>query len=80
MEGYRRNALSSEPPFITLRMNTERPVTLSENGGVGVLAGNNLELIRNAFYLALEKPRNPVRPELWDGPCGGEVPEGDSGV
>ena len=33
-------------PFITLRMNTERPVTLSENGGVGVLAGNNLELIK----------------------------------
>jgi UDP-N-acetylglucosamine 2-epimerase (non-hydrolysing) len=54
-------------PFITLRKNTERPVTLSENGGVGVLAGNNSDLIRNEFNLAMEKPRNPVRPELWDG-------------
>jgi UDP-N-acetylglucosamine 2-epimerase (non-hydrolysing) len=54
-------------PFITLRMNTERPITLTENGGVGVLAGNDLARIREEFYLALNKPRNPVRPELWDG-------------
>jgi UDP-N-acetylglucosamine 2-epimerase (non-hydrolysing) len=54
-------------PFITLRMNTERPITLTENGGVGVLAGNDLKLIKEEFYSALNKPRNPVRPELWDG-------------
>jgi len=54
-------------PFITLRLNTERPVTLSENGGVGVLAGNNQEMIRKEFYSALKKTRTPVRPELWDG-------------
>jgi UDP-N-acetylglucosamine 2-epimerase (non-hydrolysing) len=54
-------------PFITLRINTERPITLEENGGVGVLAGNDLSCIRDEFYSALNKPRNPVRPELWDG-------------
>ncbi len=62
-------------PFITLRMNTERPVTLSENGGTGVLAGNNLTKIREEFYSALNKPRNPVRPDLWDGKAAGRCLE-----
>jgi UDP-N-acetylglucosamine 2-epimerase (non-hydrolysing) len=54
-------------PFITLRRNTERPVTLVENGGIGVLAGNNISKIKDEFYSALNKPRNPIKPELWDG-------------
>jgi UDP-N-acetylglucosamine 2-epimerase (non-hydrolysing) len=54
-------------PCLTLRWNTERPVTLRENGGASVLVGNNIERIRKEYYAALEKPRNPVRPELWDG-------------
>ena len=29
-------------PCLTLRWNTERPVTLREHGGVSVLVGNNL--------------------------------------
>ena len=33
-------------PCLTLRWNTERPVTLRENGGVSVLVGNNIERIR----------------------------------
>jgi len=54
-------------PCLTLRWNTERPVTLREHGGTSVLVGNNIERMRKEYYIALEKPRKPVRPELWDG-------------
>jgi UDP-N-acetylglucosamine 2-epimerase (non-hydrolysing) len=54
-------------PCLTLRWNTERPVTLREHGGASVLVGNNIDRIRKEYYAALEKPRKPVRPELWDG-------------
>ncbi|HOF20594.1 MAG TPA: UDP-N-acetylglucosamine 2-epimerase (non-hydrolyzing) [Bacteroidales bacterium] len=54
-------------PCITLRYNTERPVTLREHGGLSVLTGNNLERIREEFLNALDIKRKPVRPELWDG-------------
>ncbi len=54
-------------PCLTLRWNTERPVTLTENGGVSVLVGNSIEHIRKEFFEAIKKSRVPVRPELWDG-------------
>ncbi|MBN2697214.1 MAG: UDP-N-acetylglucosamine 2-epimerase (non-hydrolyzing) [Bacteroidales bacterium] len=54
-------------PCLTLRWNTERPVTLWEHGGASVLVGNNVERIRKEFRAALKRPRHPVRPELWDG-------------
>ena len=54
-------------PCITLRWNTERPVTLREHGGASVLVGNDVDKIRNAFRDALEQQRKPVRPDLWDG-------------
>ncbi len=54
-------------PCLTLRWNTERPVTLREHGGASVLVGNNIERIRSEYHTALEKPRMPFIPELWDG-------------
>ena len=54
-------------PCLTLRWNTERPVTLLENGGASVLVGNNIDRIRREYNLAINKPRKPFRPELWDG-------------
>lgn len=54
-------------PCITLRWNTERPVTLREHGGASVLVGNNIDRIRDEFNAALKLDRKPVRPELWDG-------------
>ncbi len=54
-------------PFLTLRWNTERPVTLIENGGAGYLVGNNIEDINREFEQLLLENRNPVKPELWDG-------------
>lgn len=58
-------------PCLTLRWNTERPVTLKEHGGVSVLVGNNIERIKTEFLLAREQARKPVRPELWDGQTAG---------
>jgi UDP-N-acetylglucosamine 2-epimerase (non-hydrolysing) len=54
-------------PCLTLRWNTERPVTLVEHGGASVLVGNNIARIRHEYKIAVDKPRNPMRPELWDG-------------
>lgn len=54
-------------PCLTLRWNTERPVTLREHGGASVLVGNNVERLREEFRVALAGKRCPQRPELWDG-------------
>jgi UDP-N-acetylglucosamine 2-epimerase (non-hydrolysing) len=54
-------------PCLTLRQNTERPITLKEHGGTCTLVGNNIERIRSEYLTALHHPRNPFRPELWDG-------------
>ncbi|MCG8697389.1 MAG: UDP-N-acetylglucosamine 2-epimerase (non-hydrolyzing) [Bacteroidales bacterium] len=54
-------------PCLTLRWNTERPVTLIEHGGASVLVGNNIGRIRTEFFETLSKNRKPVKPELWDG-------------
>lgn len=54
-------------PCLTLRWNTERPVTLREHGGASVLVGNNVERIRKEYLETLSLERTPSRPELWDG-------------
>ena len=54
-------------PCLTLRWNTERPITLYEHGGASVLVGNNVERVQEEYRKALKKKRRPVRPELWDG-------------
>lgn len=54
-------------PCLTLRWNTERPVTLTEHGGASVLVGNSVDQLREAYRTALKSDRNPQRPELWDG-------------
>jgi len=54
-------------PCLTLRWNTERPVTLREHGGASVLVGNDVERIRTEYRKTLASQRKPMRPELWDG-------------
>ena len=54
-------------PCLTLRWNTERPVTLREHGGASVLVGNNVNRIRQEFQNTLATDSLPARPELWDG-------------
>jgi len=53
-------------PCLTLRENTERPVTISM--GTNVLIGRNWDLLREAFSRSLSAPRkNGPLPPLWDG-------------
>lgn len=55
-------------PCLTLRENTERPVTLTD--GTNQLVGVNPDAIRNAAACLLELkslPRSARRPALWDG-------------
>jgi UDP-N-acetylglucosamine 2-epimerase (non-hydrolysing) len=54
-------------PCLTLRANTERPVTLAENGGTNHLVGTDPDKVRAAFRQVLGEPREPSRPPLWDG-------------
>jgi UDP-N-acetylglucosamine 2-epimerase (non-hydrolysing) len=55
-------------PCLIMRKNTERPVTLRENGGVGVLVGNDIDLLRSEFQSVMKNiTRKFFRPELWDG-------------
>ncbi|MHC4223083.1 MAG: non-hydrolyzing UDP-N-acetylglucosamine 2-epimerase [Planctomycetota bacterium] len=51
-------------PCVTLRENTERPVTLTE--GTAVLAGSDPEKIRACAREALDGRRGGI-PDLWDG-------------
>lgn len=65
--GLQEECTITGTPCLTLRWNTERPITLRENGGASVLVGNNIDRIRNEFITTLSKERKPNRPELWDG-------------
>jgi UDP-N-acetylglucosamine 2-epimerase (non-hydrolysing) len=53
-------------PCLTLRRNTERPVTVSL--GTNRLVGNDAEVIRREAFAVLDQPSPRGRvPELWDG-------------
>ena len=53
-------------PCLTLRHNTERPVTVSE--GTNRIVGNDPDVIRREAFAALANPPQRGRvPELWDG-------------
>lgn len=54
-------------PCLTMRWNTERPITLMENGGASILVGNAIEKIRDAYHSQINAFRHAMRPELWDG-------------
>lgn len=54
-------------PCMTMRWNTERPITLQENGGASILVGNNVKKLRAAFRKEMKSDRAPSRPEKWDG-------------
>ena len=54
-------------PCMTLRWNTERPVTLQEHGGASILVGNDVGKLYEAWDTIKRSERTPSRPELWDG-------------
>jgi len=65
--GIQEEALILGTPCLTLRWNTERPITLVEHGGTNRLVGNNPEKIWSNFLQTLNEVRHPVMPNLWDG-------------
>lgn len=52
-------------PCVTLRDNTERPITLEQ--GTNVLAGRDPTRIVATVNRVLDGPPAPRRPALWDG-------------
>ncbi|MHB1937272.1 MAG: non-hydrolyzing UDP-N-acetylglucosamine 2-epimerase [Acidobacteriaceae bacterium] len=61
-------------PCLTLRENTERPITVTQ--GTNVLIGRNWELLRSHFYDALNGSRKlECRPPLWDGKASERIAE-----
>lgn len=58
-------------PCLTLRDNTERPITVSM--GTNRLVGNDPELVATSAAEALESPPVGQVPPLWDGAAGGRI-------
>jgi UDP-N-acetylglucosamine 2-epimerase (non-hydrolysing) len=58
-------------PCLTLRENTERPITLTE--GTNQLVGRDPERIVRAALSVLETPPLPRAPALWDGRAGQRI-------
>jgi len=54
-------------PCVVLRWETERPITLTRNGGTCHLAGNNRDKMGKVIDMMLEEEMSPFIPELWDG-------------
>lgn len=54
-------------PCLTLRWNTERPITLRKYNGASLLVGNDITSIEQGYHEALSGNFVPTRPELWDG-------------
>lgn len=54
-------------PCLTMRWNTERPITLIENGGASILVGNAVAKMRDAYRSQIDVEHHTMRPELWDG-------------
>ncbi|BAU81606.1 UDP-N-acetylglucosamine 2-epimerase [Streptomyces laurentii] len=58
-------------PCVTLRDNTERPITVEE--GTNVLAGRDPDRVTATALRVLADPPPPRRPELWDGRAGERI-------
>ena len=52
-------------PCLTLRLNTERPVTITH--GTNQLVGIETAAILDGYRKALAQPASSTRPPLWDG-------------
>lgn len=60
-------------PCVTLRDNTERPITVEQ--GTNVLAGRDPARIVATVNQVLDAPPAPRRPELWDGHASDRIAE-----
>lgn len=71
--GIQEEATVLGVPCLTLRENTERPITISE--GTNTLVGNNPAAIVKAFNSALTKDFSEKRPKYWDGSAAQRIAE-----
>ncbi|MGW2522461.1 non-hydrolyzing UDP-N-acetylglucosamine 2-epimerase [Streptomyces sp. NPDC001617] len=60
-------------PCVTLRDNTERPITVEQ--GTNVLAGRDPARIVSTVNAVLDAPPAPRRPDLWDGLASDRIAE-----
>lgn len=60
-------------PCVTLRRETERPVTLTE--GTNRLFNGKLDQLPEVLLAALNEERRPTRPPLWDGKAAQRIAE-----
>lgn len=58
---------------MTLRENTERPITVEQ--GTNVLAGTDPERVVATVHRVLDDPPAPRCPELWDGRASERIAE-----
>jgi UDP-N-acetylglucosamine 2-epimerase (non-hydrolysing) len=58
-------------PCLTLRENTERPITVTH--GTNRVVGTETEAILSGFADALAREHDPRRPPLWDGQTAGRI-------
>lgn len=52
-------------PCLTLRENTERPITITE--GTNILVGTDIDRILSGYRRILNGFRKYARPKFWDG-------------
>ncbi len=65
--GLQEECCITGTPCVTIRENTERPVTLATHGGVSTLAGHDVNRLRATFNELRHRPKEAWRPPQWDG-------------
>lgn len=60
-------------PCLTIRENTERPITITE--GTNILVGTDTNRILEGFRESLDMKKPDARPELWDGKASERIVE-----
>ncbi len=63
--GLQEETTALEVPCVTIRENTERPITIEV--GTNVLAGTKAESIIKAYQESIQKAKTAKKPALWDG-------------
>jgi UDP-N-acetylglucosamine 2-epimerase (non-hydrolysing) len=58
-------------PCLTLRENTERPITVTQ--GTNQVVGTDTDAILAGFHRGLDATGPPPRPDLWDGHTAGRI-------
>ena len=70
--GIQEEATVLDIPCLTLRDNTERPITISQ--GTNILVGSNTEkIVAEVFNIIEGGGKRGTCPELWDGRTGARI-------